>query len=102
MVSVRGNLRQLPCAGVLAYRVRAPGLRWEQGVVLGAPSGAMRRMPATDLRDRGHDSRRYSEAVARIVPGHVVCDEPEVGRGRIETPPASRPGSDAVRDPEDQ
>jgi hypothetical protein len=48
-----------------------------QHMVHGAPTAAMRRVPAPDFSDCRHGPRRYSEAVVRLVPGDVVRDEPE-------------------------
>jgi len=70
------------CASYLA-RVRwpdgfvCPVCGGGQGMVYGTPTTAMRLVPAPDFGDCGHSPRRYSEAIARLVPGNVARNEPE-------------------------
>jgi transposase-like protein len=52
-------------------------LRGHGGMADSAGPIAVRGMPAANVGNRGNDLRRYAEAVAALVPGDVVRDEPE-------------------------
>ena len=88
VVSVRGDVRLVLGATSMARWLRVSGLWWEQVVVHEASTLAMRRLPASDFGDGGHDLRWHPEAVAGLVSGDVVRNEPEVW-GQRSRPSAS-------------
>ena len=77
MVPFRDRLCGLSSACSLAGWFSLSGLRGDGGMDDGPGPASMRWMRSPNIADRGDDFRGDAEAVAALVPGDVVRDEPE-------------------------
>jgi len=70
-------VRHVSSATSLAGRLPVPCVRRRKGLDDGEGCAPMRRMSTADLADRRYDSRGHAEAIADLVSGDVVRDQPE-------------------------
>ena len=77
MVLLGGGVRHVSSAASVAGRLSLPCLRRRKGLDDGEEGAPLRGLSTADVADRRYDSRGYAEAVADLVSGNVVRDQPE-------------------------
>lgn len=77
MVHFRGGVRRISSTAALAGWILLPSMRLRQELDNREGIASMRGLPATDVPHRRDDLRGYEEAVADVVSGDLVCNQPE-------------------------